>query len=117
MSTPEMSAPSPAANGLTVMLIGLLRRFVEHFDAVIVDRDPPVDAVLIGRVVAGRPVVGAAVVPDDDVALLPFVMVFGVGSNHPLLQFDDDLVALLALDADEIDDLAGIEIQGFAAGL
>ena len=43
-------------------------------------------------------------------------MVLGVGGDHPLLEFRDQLIAFGALDADKIDDLAGIEIQGFAAG-
>src|SRR5436853_2693943 len=75
------------------------------------------DAVLLGRIVAGGAVIGAAIVPDHDVALFPFVMVLGVGGDHALLQFGDQRVALFALDADKIDDLAGIEIQGFAASL
>ena len=75
------------------------------------------DAVLLGRVVAGRPVIGAAVVPDHDVALFPFVMVLGVGLDHRFGQFGDQFVALAALDADKIDDLAGVEIERLAAGL
>src|ERR1700731_3993561 len=103
ISTPEMSAPRPAWNGLTVMLIALLRRFVERFDPEIVDRDAPVDAVFLGRIVTGGAVIGAAVVPDDDVALFPFVVVLGVGRDHARGQFGDQRIALGALDADEID--------------
>src|SRR5258708_27498945 len=85
----------------------LLRCF-RDFDAEIVDRDAPVDAVFLGRVVTGGAVIGAAIVPDHDVALFPFVMVLGIGRDHPFFQFGDQLVSLRALNADEIDDLARI---------
>src|SRR5207253_10260778 len=116
MSTPEMSAPSPPANGLTVMVIALLRR-LERLDPIVIDRDAPMDAVFLGRVVAGRPMIRAAVVPDHDVALMPDVMVFGVGHNHALFQLGDQRVAFLIVDADEVADLAGIEVERLAAGL
>src|SRR5205823_6940972 len=67
----------------------LLRGLVERLDPEIVDRDPPVDAVLLGRIVAGGAVIGTAIVPDHDVALFPFVMVLGVGCDHPLLRSEE----------------------------
>jgi len=45
----------------------------------LLDRDAPVDAVFLGRVVARRLVIRAAVVPDDDVALAPLVAVLAAG--------------------------------------
>src|SRR5437879_4227953 len=48
----------------------------------LLDRDAPVDAVLLGRIVARRPVVRAAVVPDDDVARAPPVAVLALGLDH-----------------------------------
>src|SRR5437899_1575450 len=107
MSTPEMSAPRPAANGVVLTLIA----------ATPPPRAPPVDAVFFGRVVAGRPMIGAAIVPDHDVALAPDMMVFGVGHDHALLQCGDQRVALLIVDADQVADLAGIEVERLAAGL
>src|SRR5437762_9491517 len=55
----------------------------------IVDRDPPVYAVLLWRVVAGGFVIRASVVPDDDVALAPFVAVFGIGLDHVALRSEE----------------------------
>ena len=43
------------------------------------------DAVFLGRVVAGGFVIRAAVVPDDDVPLAPFVAVFRIGLDHVVL--------------------------------
>src|SRR5271157_162678 len=99
MSTPRMSAPSPAANGTTSMLIASLRGR-QGFDAVIVDRNPPMDAVLLRRIVAGRLVIGTPVIPDDDVALAPFVPVFGPGLDHVALELGDQRIALAAVGAD-----------------
>src|SRR5437667_4004472 len=116
MSTPKMSAPSPAANGLTVMVIALFRR-LERLDPIVIDRDAPMDAIFLGRVVAGRPMIRAAIVPDHDVALAPDMMVFGVGHDHALFQLGDQRVAFLISDADQVADLAGIEVERLAARL
>ena len=43
--------------------------------------------------------VGAAVVPDDDVTLSPLVAVLGVGLDHALGQFVDDRIALGLVEA------------------
>src|SRR5438270_13325277 len=59
----------------------LLRRLT-GLDTVIVDRDPPVYAVLFRRVVAGGFVIRAGIVPDDDVLLAPFVAVFSIWLDH-----------------------------------
>jgi len=75
------------------------------------------NAVFLGRVVAGGLVVGAAIVPDHDVALAPDVMVFGAGHDHALFQFGDQRVAFCVINPDQVADLAGIEIQRPAAGL
>jgi hypothetical protein len=95
-------------------------RVMRHFCAgppVIVDRDAPVDAVLLGRVVAGGAVIRAAIVPDHDVALFPDVMVLGVGVTMRVSSSAIRSRRLLgALDADENHDLAGIEIERFAPG-
>ncbi|MBV9199071.1 MAG: SDR family oxidoreductase, partial [Alphaproteobacteria bacterium] len=86
------------------------------FDAVIVDRDPPVDAVFLGRVVAGRPVIGAAVIPDHDIPLAPFMAVFGARLDHVSFELGNQRIAFLPVVADDVDDLAGIKIERFAAG-
>ena len=88
-------------------------RLVREF----VDRHPPVDAVLLGRIVAGGQVVRAAVVPDDDVADAPLVAVLGVRLDHALGELVDDRVALGWLQALDAQDLARIEVQRLAPGL
>src|SRR3954466_15090377 len=60
-----------------------LPRFVERLDAEIVDRDAPVDAVFLGRVVAGRLVVRAAIVPDHDVGPAPPAGGLAAGGGRP----------------------------------
>src|ERR1700693_176599 len=81
---------------------------------VLLDRDAPMDAVFLGRVVARRPVVRAAVVPDDDVALAPSVAVLGAGLDHAAGQLLDHLVALALFESLDAQDLAGIEVESFA---
>src|SRR5580704_785004 len=78
----------------------LLSSLIQGVDAEIVDRDTPVDAFFIGRIVAGRLVVRAAIVPDDDVALFPDMVVFGLGRHHRSAKLGDDIVTFRALDAD-----------------
>src|SRR5258705_1202743 len=75
------------------------------------DRHAPVDAVFLGRIVAGRLVVGAAIVPDDDVSLAPAVAVLALGLDHKPGQLVDQRVALLLLEALDAEDLARIEVQ------
>src|SRR5207249_11941454 len=87
-----------------------------HRDALL-DRDPPVDAVLFRRVIARRPVVRAAVVPDDDVALAPLVAVLGVGLDHAFRQLRDDRVALLLVHALDPQDLARFDVERRAPSL
>src|SRR5215469_1188033 len=74
-------------------------------------------AILFRRVVAGGLVVRAAIVPDHDIAFAPDVVVFGVWRDHALLQFGDQRVAFLILDADEVTNLAGIEVERLPARL
>src|SRR5262249_45992443 len=81
------------------------------------DRDTPVDAVLLWRVVAGGLVVRAAVVPDHDVALAPRVAILGVGLDHPARQLVYHRVALALGQALDPYDLAGIVVETLAAGL
>src|SRR5262245_18676503 len=57
------------------------------------DRYAPMDAVFLGRVVAGCLVVRAAVVPDHDIALAPFVRVVGPGLHHVGPQLGDEAFA------------------------
>src|SRR5713101_5609016 len=83
----------------------------------LLDRDAPVDAVFFRRVVARRPVVRAAVVPDDNVALAPGMAVFGPGLNHALCQLLDHLVALALVEPLDAQDLAGIEVERLPPGL
>src|SRR5690242_462229 len=75
------------------------------------------DAVLLGRIVAGGAVIGATVVPNDDVAFAPDVMVFGVGLDHVAFEIGNQLIAFSTLGADDRYDFAGIEIERFAPGL
>src|SRR5262245_61507649 len=81
------------------------------------DRHPPVDAVFLGRVIARRLVVRAAVVPDDDVALAPVVPVLRVRLDHALRQLVDDRVALVRLQTLDAQDLARIEVETAALRL
>src|SRR6266571_3913639 len=83
----------------------------------LLDRDAPVDAVFLGRIVARSLVVRAAVVPDHDVALSPRVAVGGLGPDHAVGQLFNDLVALALLETLDAQDLAGIEIEPLPAGL
>ena len=69
------------------------------------------DAVLVGRVVAGGLVVGAAVVPDDDVADPPFVAVFAVRLDHRGGQFVDQRITFGRFGALNEQDFAWIKIQ------
>src|SRR5262245_63360901 len=63
----------------------------------LLDGHAPVDAVFLGRVITRRLVVGAAVVPDHDIAAAPAVAVLTLGLDHPLCQLLDQVVALLRL--------------------
>src|SRR2546426_375472 len=83
----------------------------------LLDRHAPVDAVFLGRIVARRLVIGAAVVPDDDVTLAPFVAVATVGLDHVAGQLLDQRVALLVVEALDSQDLSGIEVERLASGL
>src|SRR5262249_49221950 len=83
----------------------------------LVNRYAPVDAVLLGRVIASGEVVGAPVVPDDDVASAPRVAVLAIRLDHPLGELVDDRVALLFGESFDAEDLARIEVQGFTTGL
>src|SRR2546422_10383327 len=83
----------------------------------LLDRHAPVDAVFLGRIVACRLVIGAAVVPDDDVTLAPCVAVATVGLDHVAGQLLDQRVALLVVEALDSQDLAGIEVERLAPGL
>src|SRR5262245_22803810 len=76
----------------------------------LLDGDAPVNAVFLGRIVPGRPVIGAPVVPDDDIALAPRMPVLRAGLNHALGQLLDELVALRELEAPDPQDLAGVEV-------
>src|SRR2546426_4808765 len=80
----------------------------------LLDRDAPVDAVFLGRVVARRLVIRAAVVPDDDIALAPLVAVLTAGLDHVAGQLLDQLVALPHVDALDAQDLARIEVEALA---
>src|SRR6516162_60924 len=59
----------------------LLRR-LKSLDPIVVDRDTPMYAIFLWRIVAGGLVVRASVVPDNDVAVAPDVMVLGVRDDH-----------------------------------
>src|SRR5713101_3088611 len=83
----------------------------------LLDRDTPVDAVFLGRIVARRLVVRAAVVPDHDVALSPRVTVRGIGPDHAVGQLFDDLVALALFETFDAPGLAGMEVGALPAGL
>src|SRR5579863_3792728 len=116
ISRPPISAPSPAANGETVTAIARLLRRRAGGRGEFLDRHPPVDAVLLGRVVARRLVVGAAVVPDDDVALPPLVAVLPLGLDHVAGELLEQRIAFLRLQPLDPEDLAGVEIERFAPG-
>src|SRR5512147_2864194 len=83
----------------------------------LLDRHAPVDAVFLRRVVARRPVIGAAVVPDHDVALAPRVAVPGPGLDHATGQLFDERVALPLAETLDAQDLAGVEVERPAASL
>ena len=75
------------------------------------DRYAPMDAVLVRRVVACRTVIGAAIVPDHDVADAPLVAIFAIRLDHVACQFVDQIITLLRRNARDRFDLARIEIQ------
>src|ERR1700730_3136208 len=83
----------------------------------LLDRDAPVDAVFLGRVIARRLVIRAAVVPDDDVALAPLVAILAPGLDHVVRQLVDQLVALPRVHALDAQDLARIEVEALAPRL
>src|SRR5207244_13185092 len=59
----------------------------------------------------------AAVVPDDDVPLAPPVAVLALGLDHPAGQLVDQRVALLLLEALDLENFAGVEVERLAPGL
>src|SRR4029453_7512166 len=83
----------------------------------LLDRHAPVDAILLGRVITGRLVIGAAIVPDDDVARAPAVAILTLGLDHEPGQLVDQRVALFLLEALDAEDLARIEVQSLSPGL
>src|SRR5678816_4428235 len=83
----------------------------------ILDRDAPVAAVFLRRVVAGRLVIRAAVVPDDDVPVAPPVTVLGVGLDHAVGQLLDQRIALALVEPLDAQDLSGIEVERLPPGL
>ena len=48
------------------------------------DRDAPVDTIFLGRVVARRLMIRAAIVPDDDISLAPLVAIPTTYDTAPL---------------------------------
>ena len=59
---------------------------------------------------------GAAVVPDHDVALLPFVAVVAIRAGGTLREVGDDRIAFGWLKTDNAHDLAVVEVKRLAAG-
>src|SRR5262245_13351911 len=80
----------------------------------LLDRHAPVDPVLLGRVIARRLVVRAAVVPDHDVALRPPMAILAARLDHVPLQLVDQRVTLRLLESLDPEDLAGIEVERLA---
>ena len=72
------------------------------------------DAILLGGIIPGGLVIGAAVVPDHDVADAPFVPVLAVRLDHIPRQFLDQIVALVLFHTLDEHDLTGIEIERLA---
>src|SRR5262245_66197826 len=70
----------------------------------------PMDAVFFGWIVAGRLVVRATIVPDDDIALAPLVAVRGVRLDHVASKPPDQRVARLFRQTFDTQDFAGIEV-------
>ena len=84
--------PSPARRG-GVAALRLFGGELCHFW--FLDRHAPVDAILVGRVIAGGAMIGAAIVPDHDVADAPFVAVLAVRLNYVAGEFVDQIIAFL----------------------
>ena len=69
------------------------------------------------RAARRQPMHRAAVVPDDDVARLPFVPVLGVGLQHVPVELGQQAVALCFRHADDVEDMRRIDIERLAPGL
>src|ERR1035438_4406889 len=80
------------------------------------NRDAPMDAILLRRIIARRAVVGTAVVPDHDVADPPLVPVLPLRLHHVGFKFVDQVIAFGSFRALDREDLAGIEIQRLPVG-
>src|SRR3989442_14234523 len=78
----------------------------------LLDRHAPVDAVFLGRIVARRLVIGAAVVPDDDVTLAPFVAVATGRLDYVAGQLLHPRCPLLVVEARDSQNLARGEGEG-----
>src|SRR6476660_248860 len=75
----------------------------------LLDRYSPVDSILVWRIIACRAMIGAAVVPDHDVADAPFVAVLTVRLNHEAGQLGDQIIAFLRADTLDRLDLARMD--------
>src|SRR5450755_1005111 len=60
---------------------------------------------------------GAAVVPYDDVARLPFLPVLGVGLQHVPVQLGKQPIAFRFLHVDNADDVRRVHVERLAPGL
>src|SRR5215210_7834500 len=84
---------------------------------VILDRDTPVNAVFLRRIIGRRLVIRAAVVPDHDIALAPLVAILRRRLLHQRGQLRDDRLALVRCEPFELEDLVLIEVQELAPRL
>ncbi len=75
------------------------------------------DPVFLRRVVARRLVIGAAIVPDDDVALAPPVSILTLGLDHGARQLVDHRVALGRIEPVDPENFPRIEVERLALGL
>src|SRR5687767_11373614 len=85
--------------------------------AVVFDRYAPVNAVFLRRIVSCRLVIGAAIVPDDDVALAPLVAILARRLHHHHAELLDNRVALRLVEALDAQDLAVVVVEERAPGL
>ena len=69
------------------------------------------DAIFLGRVVARRLVIRAAIVPDDDISLAPLVAILAGRLNHVGSHLLDDRIALLLLESFDTQDLALVKVE------
>src|SRR5688500_6310171 len=93
------------------------RAFRRAARLVILDGNAPVDAVFLRRIVSGGRVIRAAIVPDDDVALLPFVAVLAGRLHHHRAELFEDCIGLGVVEAFYAEDLPVIVVQQRAPGL